>query len=51
MHCLLIIEAYTYRINGAEAYNVGFGDLHDSRFDTYRKNASFEEIKYINDGT
>jgi hypothetical protein len=43
--------SYTYRINGTEAYPLGFGDLHDTRFDKYRHNATFEAVNEVHDGS
>jgi class 3 adenylate cyclase len=43
---------YTYEINGKEAFVTGFGDLHERKFDHFRRTAEFETgIDVLDDGT
>ena len=43
---------YTYEINGKEAFVKGFGDLHDHKYDHFRRSAEFGlGIDLLDDGT
>lgn len=44
-------ETYTYRIYGADAHAVGFGDLHEIKFNSYKQTISIEALHEISDGT
>jgi hypothetical protein len=42
--------SHTFEIDGKEAHVVGFGDLHDPKFDEYERVGSFN-IDHLDDGT
>jgi class 3 adenylate cyclase len=43
---------YTYEINGKEAFVMGFGDLHDRKFNHFRRTAEFATgVDDLDDGT
>ena len=43
-------EAFTYRLDGAAAHFVGYGDLHDGRYDEWMRHGSLVAAN-LNDGT
>lgn len=44
-------DPFTYRIDGANAYALGPGDLHETKFDEYMRTTSFAAVDTISDGT
>lgn len=42
---------YTYQINGKTVVPLGHGDLHDPKYNKYKKTGSFANINRIEDGT
>lgn len=42
---------FSYVVDGPEAKPFGEGDLHNSRYDAMRRNASLESVQTIDDGT
>lgn len=57
MHGLVLVlengcdEPYTYEIDGGEVTPLGHGDLHDKKYGKYMKQASFDSVNKISDGT
>lgn len=44
-------EPYTYRIDGGRVIPLGHGDLHDSKYNEFRRVGSFADLDTISDGT
>lgn len=42
---------FTYKINGGKVVHIGTGDHHETKFDKYKRSATFQGVTEIADGT